>query len=97
MKTAYYLKLFEGMWGPEISFSRSLHVSVSMGPVLYSAKNQEVYDIVPYLNFYHVILHYFKRKTSEFGSCVGHIQIALWVNRSSESTSVTDLISVAVS
>ena len=28
------------------------------GPVLYSAKNQEVYDIVPCLNFYHVILHF---------------------------------------
>ena len=70
---------------------------VWLGTVLYSAKNEEVYDIVPYLNFYHVILHYFKRKTSEFGSCVGHIQIALCVNRSSESTSVTDLISACSS
>ena len=60
-KPAYYLKLFWSMWCPKISSSRSL----CKGPVLYSAKNEEIYDI-SYCSIsknFHVMLasyvHYF--------------------------------------
>ena len=50
------------MWCSEISFLRILY----MGPVLYPAKNEEIYGIVWYLIFY---------KTSARGSQVGHIWV----------------------
>ena len=57
------------MWCPKISSSRNL----CKGPVVYPAKNKEIYGIVPYQKF-HVMLHYLK-KTLTCGLQVGH----MWV------------------
>ena len=60
------------MWYAKISSSRRL----SEGLVLYPAKNEEIYGIVPYQKFScHVTLATFKKKTSTCGSQVGH----MWV------------------
>ena len=47
LKPAYYLELFWSMWCPKISSSRSL----CKGLVLYPAKNEEIFGIVPYQKF----------------------------------------------
>ena len=61
------------MWFSKISSSRSL----CKGPVVYSAENEEVYDIVPYQKFFMVTL--LLKRTLQH---VSHIQIVLWVSRS---------------
>ena len=68
------------MWCPKISSSRSL----CKGPVLYPAKNEVIYGIVPHQKFLcHVTLATFKKENFNMwvtsGSYVGHIRIVLWV------------------
>ena len=65
VKLAYYLKLFWSMWCPKISSSRSL----CKGLVLYPAKNEEIYGIVPHITLL------WKRKLHHVGQWVK------WVNR----------------
>ena len=75
------------MWCPKISSSRSLR----KGPVLYPAKNEEIYGIVPYQNFScHVTLATFKRKLQHVGHkwviCGSHLDCSVgewvkWVNK----------------
>ena len=91
VKPAYILKLFRCMWCPQRFCSedekkvKGGHAcsSVSSG-ILPRAKGLSTCDIIS-MSF-GVIL---KRKTLACGLQVGHIQITLWVNGSSESTSVT--------
>ena len=67
MKTAYYLK---HVVSEDFIFKESLQ-----GPVLYPAKNEEIYGIVPYQQFFMPCYITFKKKTSKCGSQVGH----MWV------------------
>ena len=55
--------------------------------VLYPAKNEEIYGIVPYQKFSCHVTLLFMWVTS--GSYVGHIRIVLWVSGSNGSTGVT--------
>ena len=61
--------------------------SLCMGPVLYPAKNEVIYGIVPYQNFSCHVTLLLKRKLQH----VGHIQIVLWVSGSNQSTGVIHL------
>ena len=65
--------------------------------ILYPAKNEEIYGIiVPYQKNFHVMLHYFLKKTSTCGSQVdymSHIWIVLRVSGSNGSTGVTQWFS----
>ena len=48
-----------------------------MGPVLHPAKDEEIYAWHCFISeFFHVILHYYKKKTSTCGSQVGYTWIA---------------------
>ena len=71
------------MWCPKISSSRSL----CKGPVLYPAKNEEIYRIVPYQKFSCHVTLLLNRNLR--GSQVGHIWIVLWVSGSSGSSGST--------
>ena len=55
----------------KISFSRSL----CRGPILYPTKNEEIYDNTPYQNFSMSFYITIEKKTSVYGSQVGH----MWV------------------
>ena len=87
VKPAYYLKLFWSMWCPKISSSRSL----CKGMVLYPAKNEEIYGIVPHQKFLMSCYNTFKKKTSTYGGhkwviCGSHPDCSVgqwvkWVNR----------------
>ena len=46
-----------------------------MGPVLYPTKNEEAYDITPYQNFSMSFYITIKKKTSVYGSQVGHMLV----------------------
>ena len=63
------------------------------GPVLYPAKNEEIYgiNIAPYQNFFMSCYLTFKNFNMwvTSGSYVGHIRIVLWVSGSNGSTGVT--------
>ena len=68
------------MWFPKISSSRSLCKVL----VLYPAKNEEIYGIVPYQKIFMSYYSTLKRKLQvnmwvTSGSYVGHIWIVLWV------------------
>ena len=59
-----------------------------MEPVLYPAKNKEIYDSVTIVSY--LILRKTSARSRQVGhSYMGHIWIALWVSGSSESTDVT--------
>ena len=62
-------------------------------PVLYPAKNEEIYGIVPYQKISCHVTLLFKKKTFSTwvssGSYMGHIQIVLWVSGSNGSTGAT--------
>ena len=77
-KTSLYLKLFWSMWCPKISWLRNL----CRGPVLYPAKSEEIYGIVPYQKFF---MSCYTLLTSTCGSQVGLDcsvdQWVKWVNR----------------
>ena len=85
MKPAYYnyLKLFKSVW---CSSSRSL----CKGSVLYTAKNEEIYGIVPYHKFFMSCYIAFKRKLQHLGHkwviCGSHPDCSVgqwvkWVNK----------------
>ena len=63
--------------------------SVHKGSVLYPAKNEEIYGMVPYQKFFMSCYITFKKKTSTCGSQVSHIWIVLCVNGSNGSTGAT--------
>ena len=82
MKTAYYLK---HMVSEDFIFKESLQ-----GPVLYPAKNEEIYGIVPYQQFSCHVTLLLKRKLQHVGHkwviCGSHPDCSVgqwvkWVNR----------------
>ena len=73
--------------------SKDFNSSLCKGLVLYSAKNEEMYGIVPYQKIFRSCYITFKKENFNMwvtsGSYVGHIRIVLWVSGSSGSTGVT--------